>query len=143
MYNLVFWNNFQKNKKKTTTLLSFITPTLDFVVGPTLSLLVDNQYKFQKSAGPGPKTSNSPDRSFWIGLSDVVTEGIYVWNSTGNTTTYTNWGSGQPNNTNGSEHCTLANMSEDGQWHDVTCTFSGSDSMCEKTITKPQIGKMT
>ena len=65
----------------------------------------------------------------------------YVWNSTGSTTMFTFWDDGEPNNVANSEHCTMIGLNAQGLWRDVTCNFSRSDSICEKSITKPQIGK--
>jgi hypothetical protein len=91
---------------------------------------------FQLAAGPGPKNFNSPYRYLWIGLTDVDVEGRYVWNSTGDVTTYTFWYSGQPNNYNNQDYCVL-NWDEIGRWHDVSVsTFSVAvASMCEQTLT--------
>ncbi len=88
---------------------------------------------FQLAAGPGPKNFNSPYRSLWIGLTDVDVEGRYVWNSTGDVTTYTFWVNGQPNNYLNQDYCVL-NSDEIGRWHDVHPTYEAA-SMCEQTLT--------
>lgn len=38
------------------------------------------------------------NRNLWIGLTDQVTEGNYTWIASGQTTQYTNWYPGEPNN---------------------------------------------
>ena len=54
---------------------------------------------------------------------------------------FTFWDDGEPNNFHDSERCTLIGLQGQGLWHDVSCNSSRSDSLCEKTITKPQMGK--
>ena len=51
-----------------------------------------------------------------IGYSDTATEGAFVWQS-GDTSTYNNWNSGEPNNA-GNEDYTVVQSS--GGWNDVT-----------------------
>lgn len=52
----------------------------------------------------------------FIGLSDEVSEGNFVWDS-GEPVTYTNWSAGEPNN-QGNEDYTLMRAS-DGKWNDA------------------------
>ena len=52
--------------------------------------------------------------SLWIGLSDAVEEGTWVWSS-GEPVVYTNWASGEPNNGNSYN---WALMASDGLWYD-------------------------
>lgn len=58
----------------------------------------------------------------WIGYTDRVTEGVWVWED-GSTSTFTNWNAGEPNNTtdicSGSgEDAAIMQMSN-GRWNDV------------------------
>ena len=53
--------------------------------------------------------------SGWIGFNDVEEEGNWVW-VTGENVTYTNWASGEPNNS-GEEH--YAEIFLDGTWNDL------------------------
>jgi hypothetical protein len=63
-------------------------------------------------------------RSLWIGLHDpVVGDGSgaqhaadFVWSS-GETSAYRNWTSGEPNNANGLEYCAV--IAGNGQWNDL------------------------
>jgi cysteine-rich repeat protein len=55
----------------------------------------------------------------WIDLSDQATEGTFVW-STGEPLTYTNWASGEPNNSSGNEDCVEFRYG-DNEWNDANC----------------------
>ena len=61
--------------------------------------------------------------NFWIGLNDEAQEGNYVWAS-GQALTYTNWNSGEPNNSGNEDY---GNMIAGGKWNDnsVTATMRG------------------
>jgi hypothetical protein len=51
----------------------------------------------------------------WIGLNDIAEEGNYVWVS-GETSTFINWGAGEPNDAGGIED--VAQFRTDGRWND-------------------------
>ncbi|XP_034329440.2 SCO-spondin isoform X1 [Magallana gigas] len=67
--------------------------------------------------------------SVWMGGFDGPTEGSWAWSGGVFTWSYTNWKSGEPNNS-GDEDCNMM-YSSDGKWNDGKC--SGSlQFMCEK-----------
>ena len=66
--------------------------------------------------------------SFWIGFNDIASEGSFVWED-GSTVTYTNWNTGEPNDSNG-EDCTHSNYSPPGVWNDYPCS-NGQPFICE------------
>ena len=54
---------------------------------------------------------------YWIGFYDSVTEGTWEWVS-GESSTYTNWAIGEPNNAYGKEDWAAMNYSSDEKWND-------------------------
>ncbi len=60
--------------------------------------------------------------SVWIGANDIDTEGTYVW-ITGEEFNYTNWASGEPNNSGGIEDYIMI-YSSSGLWNDTTATHT-------------------
>jgi hypothetical protein len=60
-------------------------------------------------------------QNLWYGLNDAKTEGTFVWSS-GETSTYRNWGSTEPSNTGGSEdyvRCFEPSSPNWGKWNDA------------------------
>lgn len=82
--------------------------------------------------------SNHPTvkNGIWLGLNDVVSEGVYVWQP-GCPSTLINWYSsaGEPNNFNGNEDCgeiRSLNTAGSGMWNDQSCTNTRGCT-CETT----------
>lgn len=69
---------------------------------------------------------------FWIGYNDIASEGTFTW-VTGSST-YTNWDTGEPNNSGGNEDCVALWANQDGFWHDANCTWNAY-GFCEKAGT--------
>ena len=59
--------------------------------------------------------------TIWIGASDTVLEGTWVWLDGENWGGYANWGGSNPNNSRGKENCALT---VNGKWNDVNCNLS-------------------
>ncbi|MEO1621093.1 MAG: C-type lectin domain-containing protein, partial [Cyanobacteria bacterium J06632_3] len=57
----------------------------------------------------------------WIGLTDKASEGQFEWIS-GETSTYRNWASGEPNNYGGNEDYVEMNFRSSRQWNDSNAT---------------------
>ncbi len=78
----------------------------------------------------------------WIGYSDAITEGSYVWYD-GSPLSYSNWAPGEPNDAGGVEDCTQ--IYPDGSWNDLNCVGYNSLSVIEVnlcpqvTVTTPTI----
>ena len=81
------------------------------------SLLLDNVFESGKT--------------YWIGYNDRQSEGNFEWvHDTGST--YTNWRSGEPNNSGG-EDCAYTSTSFGGEWNDEKCTDSRTP-ICEQSL---------
>ena len=62
---------------------------------------------------------------FYIGYTDKDSEGNWKWIS-GKNSTYTNWNSGEPNNSDGNEDYCELNALQDGKWNDIGGGISSS-----------------
>ena len=66
---------------------------------------------------------------FWIGGSDAVEEGRWIWSHSGSEISeYTNWGPKQPDNYNSQEKCLSYRVSN--VWNDLDCSVAIS-YVCE------------
>ncbi|VDI74609.1 Hypothetical predicted protein [Mytilus galloprovincialis] len=72
------------------------------------------------------------DRDFWLGGTDEVIEGVWVWAPTGKDLTYTNWFPGDPDNWKTGENCLELSWyhGTHGTWNDQECSFE-SHFICE------------
>ena len=74
--------------------------------------------------------------SFWLGLTDKVSEGSFVLESTGLAPSFTNWATNEPNNLNGTEDCSeiiagsWGENTTHGKWNDNSCSLNMS-TICE------------
>ena len=82
---------------------------------------------------PGPKTKAINDEiateaynvisnsKYWLGINDKGTEGTWVYNSDGQTITWSNWKSGQPSG--GSiQNCAHTSSTHHGEWYSIVCS---------------------
>ena len=60
----------------------------------------------------------------WLGGSDEASEGTWTWD--GAAMSYTNWRSGEPNNSGGSENCLIIESNLGGSWDDQPCSAINS-----------------
>lgn len=70
--------------------------------------------------------------NFWIGLSDILVDGEWLWMSTQTIATYTNWVPGEPNNYQSiAEDCAAMRTSHRFHWNDFPCSTK-LHFICEK-----------
>ena len=69
--------------------------------------------------------SRSTHNRIWAGGLDTYTEGKWQW-ITGETFSYKNWGSGEPNNSGDEDYLMLSRG--DGEWNDVADVFNNTDN---------------
>ncbi len=60
---------------------------------------------------------------FWIGLTDVQSEGSFVWTLSQTNLTWSYWYPGEPNGRT-VENCVVATHFTDRTWFDVQCSWS-------------------
>ena len=71
-------------------------------------------------------------QDYWIGLTDVLIEGVYKWQTTDTVPTFLDWAPGQPDNGN-NEDC-VHFRSSDRHWNDDHCTHNYYP-LCEMNMT--------
>uniref|UniRef100_A0A8C9XKG9 Galactose-specific lectin nattectin-like n=1 Tax=Sander lucioperca TaxID=283035 RepID=A0A8C9XKG9_SANLU len=71
-------------------------------------------------------------RPSWIGGSDAVKEGTWLWTD-GSKFNYKTWNVGEPNNCCGGEDCLTMNWPSGNNWNDWACTNQAS-FVCSKNL---------
>ncbi|KAF4527285.1 hypothetical protein B566_EDAN016073 [Ephemera danica] len=64
------------------------------------------------------------DMQFWTSGNDLENEGTFIWRSTGQRVTFSDWEIGEPGNYDNVEHCVfIGNWGQKTipMWHDITC----------------------
>jgi hypothetical protein len=76
------------------------------------------------------------DLNYWIGLTDLFHEGNFIWSSTGEKATYTNWYPGEPNNIhNQTEHFVhLYPSFANRTWNDAVNDKPGVFALCQFSL---------
>lgn len=71
---------------------------------------------------------------FWVGSTDLVTEGEWLWlPSLTGVDDYNNWVPGQPDNMRGYEHCMVIDSHTGMKWRDDNCE-EDRNFICQKEI---------
>ena len=56
---------------------------------------------------------------FWVGAADILNEREWIWMTSSKPLTYTDWRSGNPDNSYSNENCMEINY--EGHWNDAEC----------------------
>lgn len=59
--------------------------------------------------------------NIWLGGSDILSEGSWVWVGSGEAFSYTGWHPTEPNNYHGGEHCAMMMYNNNQNWADTNC----------------------
>ncbi|XP_061171815.1 perlucin-like [Saccostrea echinata] len=60
-------------------------------------------------------------KDFWLGATDIMSEGDWQWALTIERVSYTNWAPGKPNNLHNVEHCLKTEGDNSFLWNDDDC----------------------
>ncbi len=102
-------NNYYISNTTATPVTAFTTAAA--VGGQMASVLSSAENTFIRTAANTAGFTGN----YFIGLTDAATEGTFVW-STGETVAYTNWNSGEPNNSGNEDYVHVYNS---GLWNDI------------------------
>ncbi|XP_048727626.1 perlucin-like [Ostrea edulis] len=72
--------------------------------------------------------------NYWIGLSDIINEGHYIWQTTQDNVDFSDWATGEPNDLGHTEDCAEFYHPVSFQWNDAPCSTK-SNFICEKSST--------
>ena len=76
-----------------------------------------------------------PNNGMWMGLTDKISEGSFIWESTQKALTYTAWTPGMPDNAYGVQDCVhMWCLNNNGEWDDDYCDDSDQSALCEVPI---------
>ncbi len=106
----------------------YCTTAATWTVGETACLSYDYDFLAVSDAAENAEINAQAflryGGKWWMGYNDVATEGTWVW-ANGDTATYTNWASGEPNNSGSNEDCAqLGRYYPATTWNDEPCTAS-------------------
>jgi len=65
----------------------------------------------------------------WLGVTDQLNEGQFIWTASGEDISYSHWNRGEPNNSGGNEDCVT--WSPTNAWNDVICEDDAAQLVVE------------
>ncbi|XP_048727624.2 perlucin-like protein [Ostrea edulis] len=73
--------------------------------------------------------------TYWIGLTDALVEGKYLWQTTQDDVNFVDWAPGEPNDVAHTEDCAALWFGYHYQWNDAFCA-NRYDFICEREMTE-------
>ena len=71
--------------------------------------------------------------AFWLGLNDLDSEGLYVWENSKRSANFTAWGENEPSGVE-EENCIAATQQHFYFWSDENCHDRKSQPVCESAV---------
>ncbi|CAC5395278.1 unnamed protein product [Mytilus coruscus] len=102
---------FSKDEKNWTDAKSFCQSKASFLA----EVVSSDQRDFLKTK------ADESEKTYWLGGTDIVTEGIWMWTTSQTLFTFTDWNDNNPSNDGGSEHCLEMRYQIDYKWNDNYC----------------------
>lgn len=84
-------------------------------------LLFDCYFTREKTTFKNIFSGNYNPGLFWIGASDLASEGNWLWLPSKQKFSYSNWAPTEPDNINYYEHCALIDLHRGYKWSDDNC----------------------
>ncbi|XP_071149469.1 perlucin-like [Mytilus edulis] len=108
------------------------------IFGASLATVENDQKDLYIKGLLGRLGASLPTREVWLGGTEMLNEGEWMWAKTFQKITYFRWAPNEPNNgaAASNQHCLGMEKDQDFKWDDNTCTKLAVP-LCERPIDLP------